>query len=42
MENKASLYELEEAEKKIYIDLDENSKNVKNFEFMFELLEKNL
>ena len=42
MENKASLYELEEAEKKIYIDLDENSKNVKDFKFMFELLEKNL
>ena len=42
MENKVSLYELEEAEKKIYIDLDENSKNVKDFKFMFELLEKNL
>ena len=36
MENKASLYELEESEKKIQEELGENSKKVQNFEFMFE------
>ena len=42
MENKASLYELEESEKKIQEELGENSKKVQNFEFMFEQFDKNL
>lgn len=42
MENKASLYELEESEKKIQDEIDENTKKVKNFEYMFEQFEKNL